>query len=532
MNSFLTIKYNRFIVFLLYIDKIGIIAGFFEPSQKYNFYAPLQNFSLGIDYKLFGLNPTGFYWHHLLSLSVVIILAYLVLSVFFPPFLASMIVSLFVVAIPTTHITHFLMVRHYVEGLLLSLLAILAYLQAIKTEKIKWALVGSILYLLATMAKELYVPLVIALIWLPIKTFKIRLHLLKPYIVIAIFYVLLRIYMLGENILSGYAQQTTTWLDIVNFPVTFINVMGWQELWQWSIILIIMSIFAITIWYRITTVGLYSLAWFGLLFLPLIPIMWRILVLPYYLFVFTLLFCVCCGIALNQLVKFLTKYSLQNIVTGCFLALLLTNLLPVQTEQANLYKNMQAKKIQGEFLLSSRLSSTVFIYDYYVAASLIYLRDNVIGNTEGVKWCPKNDCLCAFYYSGYNAKQYIDGQWHTKILLAKPTSAEECGDQTKELSIFATFISPTNVHWQFGSYPQGRYYISTSLDSYGQLSSSPILTEIPPQGIYNFFDMTLSSPLKFIVKYVSPEGWETYSPLLVLDPKQTQNSTEINWHRP
>ena len=83
-----------------------------------------------------------------------------------------------------------------------------------------------------------------------------------------------------------------------------------------------------------------------------------------------------------------------------------------------------------------------------------------------------------------------------------------------------------------GSYHQGRYYISTSLDSYGQLSSSPILTEIPHQGIYNFFDMTLSSPLKFIVKYVSPEGWETYSPILFLDPKQNQDSTEINWHRP
>lgn len=84
---------------LEYVDRVGPIAGFFDPSQKFNtsFYAPLQNFSLGIDYLFFGLNPSGFYWHHLLSFSLTLLLIYAVLSFFFAPLLASMIVSLFVV---------------------------------------------------------------------------------------------------------------------------------------------------------------------------------------------------------------------------------------------------------------------------------------------------------------------------------------------------------------------------------------------------------------------------------------------------
>ncbi len=63
------------------------------------------------------------------------------------------------------------------------------------------------------------------------------------------------------------------------------------------------------------------------------------------------------------------------------LILLLANLLPVQTEQLRIQTAMQARKIQGEFLMYSKSSSTVLIYDYDFAPNLIYT-DQVLINKQ------------------------------------------------------------------------------------------------------------------------------------------------------
>lgn len=516
---------------LHYVETIGPFAGFFDPNQKYNFYTPLQHLSLGIDYWLFGLEPAGFYWHHLLSLSVVVLLAYAVLSLFFAPLLASIVVSLFVVSVPTAQVTHYLMVRHYVEGLALSLIAVWAYVQAVKEKRWAWAGLGGVFYLLATMAKELYVPLVIVLAWLPIGTIKTRIRFLTPYVVLAILYTLLRVYMLGEHVLSSYHEQTTTWQDIFNFPATFLNVMGWYSIWQWLLILGITLAFSIALWQRLLSLGVSSLVWFCMVFMPLIPVMWRIPMLYYYLFVFGLLFYLGCGIALNYLGELLAHSFWRNtIITGYFFALLLASLLPVQTEQVRLHTVMLAGKIPGEFLMYSDSPSTVLIYDYHVADDFIFLRDHVLNSTEGVKWCPKDDCMCASRYPGYTAKQYVNGQWQTKTL-----SPAECGNAKKDLSVAITLTLPKTLSWHFGPYSQeqGEYYISTSLDVYGQRLSDPMILKVPSQGAYTFCCQPLSKPFTWIVIFKSVEGWETYSSPLVLDPKQANNQglVELVWQR-
>ncbi len=516
---------------LHYVETIGPFASFFDPQQKFNhFYTPLQHLSLGIDYEFFGLTPAGFYWHHLLSLSAVILLAYAVLSLFFAPLLASMIVSLFIVSVPTAQVTHYLMVRHYVEGLALSLIAVWVYVQAVKQERWTWAVLGSLFYLLATLAKELYVPLVIALAWLPIGIVKTRIRLLIPYIVVAILYTLLRFYMLGEHVFSSYIQ-TTTWQNILNFPATFLNIMGWDALWQWLPLLGLVIIFGIALWRKSLFLGLSSLVWISMAFIPLIPIIWKIATFYYYLFVFGLLFFVGYGIAFNHLGELLAHSVWRNlIIMGWFLILLLANLLPVQTEQLRMQTLMQARKIQGEFLMYSNSSSTVLIYDYDFAPNLIYLRDKVLAQTNGVNWCLKDDCLCAIHYPGYTAKQYVNGQWQTKRL-----SNQGACEKIRELSVVLTLTPPNQVTWHLGpySYNQGQYYVSTSLDAYGQSSSRPTFYRIMPQGTHTFFGRPLLKPLTLIVKYESSEGWQTYSPRLVLDPKPVneQGLVKVVWQR-
>jgi hypothetical protein len=373
------------------------------------------------------------------------------------------------------------------------------------------------------MAKELYVPLVVVLAWLPIGTLKIRIRLLIPYIIVAILYTILRFYMLGDNVLSGYSEQTTTWRDILQFPVTFLNVMGWHALWQWLPVLGLIIAFGIAVWRKPFTVGLPSLVWFGMAFIPLIPIMWRMSFLSYYSFVIGLLFCLGCGIAFNYIGGLLNHSPWRNvIITVWFLALLLANLLPVQTEQLRLHNVMQAGKTQGEFLLYSHSPSTVLIYDYHVANSFIYLREKVLGRTEGVYWCPIDDCLCAIQYPGFTAKQYDvnEQQWRTKTL-----SPAECGNAQEYLSITVRLTPPNKVTWHFGPYSrnQGKYYVSILLPPDAEaLNNNPIFYQLPPQGTHTF-QQPLLNPLKVVVKYESSAGWTTYSPLLVLDPKQVND---------
>ena len=142
-------------VILQSVIEHGILPHFYNSDVWRSLNAsnlmPWLTLSLGIDWYLFGLEPKGFYVHHLISFSIVLLIAYIFLRLFFSALVCSIVLSIFVLSVPSANIAQFLMVRHYLEGLGLSLLAILCYLKA--SEKFMWALLGSMFYLLATTAK-------------------------------------------------------------------------------------------------------------------------------------------------------------------------------------------------------------------------------------------------------------------------------------------------------------------------------------------------------------------------------------------
>jgi hypothetical protein len=517
---------------LEYLHDIGPFAGFFDPAKKSSpfFYTPFQYLSLGLDYQFFLFNPYPFYWHHLLSFTLVLLLAYAVLSRFFAPLLASMIVSLFVVSVPTSQVVHHLMVRHYIEGLAFALIATWAYVQAVKQNQWGWAGFSSLFFLLACLAKELYVPLVIVLVSLPVGVIKVRLRLLLPFVIATLLYVVLRVYMLGlSNIATSYPEQSTAWQDILNFPITYFNIMGWQAIWQWFPVIGVVVVFTIAIWQKPRSLGLSSLIWFIAIFAPLIPILWRLLYINYYLLVFGFLFCIACGIAFKQVTEFLVHSSWRNtIINLWFFTLLLASLLPTQVEQVRLQKINQQEKTQGEFLLYALSPNTVLIYNYHCGANLVHLRKKVLARTEGVHHCQKEDCLCTTQYPGYTATQYINEQWQTKIL-----SPAECENTKEDLSVVISLTPPHNVTWHFGPYPQGQgqYYVSILMTD-RNAKSNAIFSPLPAQGT-NTLAQPVSNPVRIVVKYVAPQGWETYSAPLLLDPAQVndQGVVEVVWQR-
>ncbi len=525
-------------------DLAGPIPAFFDPTIHLGspFFAPFQNFSLGIDYKLFALNPQGFYWHHLLSFSLVLLFAYILLSQFFTPLLSSMIVSLFVVCVPTVETAYYLMVRHYVEGLGFSLIAIWAYMRALNRNRWAWLVLGSGFYFLATLSKEIYVPLVILLPFLPVATIKARFRSLVPYLFVLAIYILLRTSLLGlESLIASqpYDQGKTTWLHILHFPNTFRRIMGWGALWQQLPILGILAVFLVALWKNPLQLGSNALLWAAIAFAPIMPILFRVSFFHYYLLLPGLLFALACGISLEYIGTFLPHSSTRRLATmACFLVILLANLLPNQERQGFLQKAAEDQKIQGEFLLHAPMPAATFIYRYHCATSLIYLRDRVLDNPSGINWCRENDCVCQALYSGQTAWRYEreEGLWYQERLPQR--EFEECGNSS-ELSVALQLDSANTLEWHLGPYSQGTYFLLTAFDAdnplkVAQLSWRTERFMMIPQVGEHVYPRTIAPPLKVVVKYAAPEGWETYSPLLELGPAQETppGLTELAWRRP
>jgi hypothetical protein len=191
------------------------------------------------------------------------------------------------------------MVRHYLEGLGLSLLAILGYVKAIQTQRHTYAYFGSFFYLLSTTAKEIYVPLVVILPCLPVGSYVQCGKMSIPFV--AGSYVLWRIYMLKyTHILTGYGDFSPkfNWDQFLALPDRVIEILGWQHTWQLLIVLLVGFIYLFIIFKYLKNtqwilVGCVLL-WLAVTFLPIVPVLTiltsRYLFLPYFMFCLNIAF--------------------------------------------------------------------------------------------------------------------------------------------------------------------------------------------------------------------------------------------------
>jgi hypothetical protein len=516
------------------IAEHGIISHFYQSeiwrSLSSANLTPWVILSLGIDWHFFGLEPLGYYWHHLLSFTMVLIIAYFVLNRFFSQLVSSLTLSLFVASIPSAYIAQFLMTRHYLEGLGLSLLAILFYIKAIETDKLKWAIFGGIFYLLATTAKEIYVPLVVVLPWLLVGNWIQRVKMLIPFLVMAGIYVLWRIYMLKpSSLLTGYSlAPKLEWDHILALPSRVAEVLGWQHSWQLLIILLISLIYLLIFlkylkdikWIQLFAV----LLWLAVTLLPIIPVLSiltsRYLFLPYFMLSLSVAFCL----------RFFLKKQWNYIALGLGLSMFAVGIKSVEIGPAVILPTESVKRyrIEGEFVLTGENVNDLLLNPlppggdgYY--QSLQWLREHILKLPKGVGVCYD---LCACQpQSSDKIYQFMQGHLQSSKL---NQAALDCGKPDVALTVKISRDDHT-LHWQLGPYKEGQYYAIPSSTLPNMRDGAPVIN-LPTQGSL-FYD--LSKTLYVVVKYVSPEGWHTYSPILRLDPakKNTQGNVELIWER-
>lgn len=157
---------------------------------------PLLFLSLDVDRLLFGLSPRAFYVHQIAALSLCPAALYGVLRLWLDRRWAIAGALLFLVGPPAASLI-LLMTRHYPEAIVLALLSTALYVRALRKGSDAAAVVSGAAYLLASLAKEIAVPLVIFLPLLPEKGLRERLRLALPHFAAFGLYMVLRLFFLG-----------------------------------------------------------------------------------------------------------------------------------------------------------------------------------------------------------------------------------------------------------------------------------------------------------------------------------------------
>lgn len=233
---------------------------------------PWNPFFYKINLMLFGLHPQGHYAHLLVLIAMGSTLFYAVLRQWLPWLSALAGALALLLGKPTIHIAQGLMHGHYATGLIFSLLAILGWVRFLNGGRAAWLWLATFAYLLATTCKEVYVPLVALLPFLPAGSLRQRLRALWPFVLVALFYVGWRYAVLG-HLLGGYrpggegfdAHHAMRQLAAIPQLLTGTRMAGSVELAIFSIL------FVLAAWRkRINWPLLVVLA--GMTLLPLVPL--------------------------------------------------------------------------------------------------------------------------------------------------------------------------------------------------------------------------------------------------------------------
>lgn len=478
---------------------------------------PLLFLSFDLDLALFGLNARAFLVHQLVSFALCAAAVYLVLRLWLPRAWSAFAALLFMLGPVTAAIAPLLMVRHYVETTLLSLIAVGLYVLAVRGRGMAMAIASAVLFVLAMLAKEIAVPLVFLLLLLPEGSFRRRLSLAAPHLAAFVLYFAYRLYMLG-TLNGGYG-----WLvDSSDLPRLALllpvkigaELLGRPSLASWAMLIALLAGLGIVLVKRSLLVGTSIL----LALLPILPVStemvpryalpaWMVLVLA---FPFAVRVLVERGGALR-----LAGLGLAVVVAA---GVLLAH-LDAREETFARVERMSAENRAflemgpGDFLRMP-LSPPATM------GELAWLKTDLLDRRPGAGWFYDDFFVCANPSLGRvwtwdPAERRVEDMTATLPRLRRRhcKAIREQAPLTVEMH-----AAGRTLHWTLGPYRKGTYsfVLGDGLQAF-------------PMPVNGGFQLRRAGALSLRVKYRSPEGWTTYSPELKMD---FTRSPSFRWARP
>jgi hypothetical protein len=474
----------------------------FQPANL----NPLILWSFDIDLAFFGLAPKGFYAHQLIILWLIAFLTFQLLRPWVKTFWAVAGPLLFICSAPVTNSVYQLMTRHYLEGLLLSIIALHCFLIGLRKNRLIWACLGGLCYFFAASAKEVYVVLPLILILIP-SDGKLRKRVVYtlPFFVVTGFYVFWRRYMLGTWV-GGYGQKLD-WLSLYQGIFRIPSIIFGDSLLGVFAFCITTLVFLWAVW-NASDLRLWFVGSLLLLLGPIAPAVnisdpHRLLLFFTWAMSVGLVLCLGkCSFAFGRLkpICMLLAAIIGVPVFSCGMAL-----------RPGLESVCNAYEVHGRFILeqdSEQVLLPFSAYGNWFTAGLVWLRIHMLnerppkvvydeidlGRLKGaVQNIFRFDPSAGDLQKVAGGIESICSNWSQKL-------------RKRPISVRMDYEDGV-VSWNFGPYISGRYSIIT----YGENGSK---IRLPRSG---FRRRDMAKPLVFRVRYDAPEGWIAYSDLFQFD---------------
>ncbi|TAN50605.1 MAG: hypothetical protein EPN21_08565 [Methylococcaceae bacterium] len=210
-------------------------------------YTPWLAWMYRFDAQLFGLQPAGHYLHLAASLFGVAWLTFYLLLPKLGKAWALSAAAAGIAAAPAWAAAQYLPGRHYVDGLLFVLLALLCQQRWAESDRLRWLVGSAVAGLLALMSKEIFLPLCVVLPWLGSFTWRRRLLLAAVHGTVCLGFLLWRSAMLGVFV-GGYDHGLHFHAGLLYLPWYFLLAVAGDGVWGMAAALGFAALLAVWLW--------------------------------------------------------------------------------------------------------------------------------------------------------------------------------------------------------------------------------------------------------------------------------------------
>ncbi len=496
-------------------------AEFWGELAGKGMFTPLLFLSLAADAAASGLEARGFYLHQLVAFSLAAAALYLILRLWLGRAPSTAAALLFAAGPPTASLVPLLMVRHYVEAVLLALLAVACFVRAVRTARWPWAAASAALYFAAALAKEIAVPLPLLLPLLPIGEARLRQRFTLPHAAALAAYLALRLALLGR--LSGGYGWAVEAADLPGLALALPGKLLGEFLGRpspaaWALLAAVAAGVAVAVFTSRRAALLLALA-AALALLPVLPVSTEME--PRYAVAAWLAAIVAFAAGCDRLAR--RGGAARAAALGLAAAAAVAVLWSFSGLRGETDRRMRRLSSEGRAFLA--LGPGDFLrHPLGHPASfpeLRWLKEERLRLPRGGGWFYDDLFLCTRGSEIRRLWEYDPAR--ARVAEVTPRLAAlrsgHCGRLRRRAPLAVVFEhSGKAVRWDLGPYRDGRWRLV--------LGDGVQVVEVPRHGGFHLPGARL---LSLRVRYQAPSGWVTYSPQLTMDFARAPRQ---RWRRP
>jgi hypothetical protein len=495
-------------------------------------FTPWLFLSFDMDLQFLGFEPARFYAHQLVDLWLAGVVSCFLLRLWVPVWWAALGGALCIMGAPSATTVEQLMARHYVEGLLFALLALYLFLVSVRGKRRFTPFLGAVFYFLAMASKEVFIPLAVLCILWPEGSLRKRLSASIPYLSALFLYILWRKFMIGM-VGGGYRVHWDALLLLPSKVCQFFFGTGNFALVVGLIAatVLVLALFKKTSMRRLGYV-LFAATLIGATIGPFVPLgpaaaAGRYFLVPWWVFALGLTAVLGTCRIQNRVIRIIKP------VIFCLVAV--AALLHGHTGVRAMDPIIDRFDAQGRFLWECQnphvvLYAPVTSHFGHYFSGLQWIKEHATGTFQTFTVMGDEIELKAFGDHPENIWAYDEKsrsvQDISRTIPGILASWEE-KQRTMPLSFRLDYGKDKTAVWQCGPYPSGAYTFLSRDDTIKRDSFKTAGMSRFPLSPSGQWRVNLETPFSFYLRYDSPLGWTTYSPLLHFDPRDKH----FQWNR-